>query len=226
MITRKKGGNPRSFALINNFIKALSKNGLSSLKSGGPAFTWDNKRNFPNIVLERLDRFVPNSSWIAIYANYRTSNLDFFGSDNRPVKLITDQPHCNLGLNCSKAFNFNHHWLLEDEYQDLISSCWSSGSSSSPLPAKLPKLSEALSFWVNSQVDSLDKDIKKLRHMIDNIRENPTSEASCDQLGSLEAKLEKLLHKEEIYWKQRSRVNWLNEGDCNTAFFHKTASAR
>lgn len=45
-------------------------------------------------------------------------------------------------------------------------------------------------------------------------------------MGSLEVKLDNLLLKEEIYWKQRSRINWLSEGDRNTAYFHKYATAR
>ena len=32
--------------------------------------------------------------------------------------------------------------------------------------------------------------------------------------------------REEIYWKQKARVDWLQEGDKNTAFFHKSVQAR
>lgn len=35
-----------------------------------------------------------------------------------------------------------------------------------------------------------------------------------------------LLEKQEIYWKQRAKNFWLQEGDCNTRFFHKFASRR
>ncbi|KAL5774533.1 hypothetical protein ACOSP7_012090 [Xanthoceras sorbifolium] len=44
----------------------------------------------------------------------------------------------------------------------------------------------------------------------------------------MEAKrdLNALLTREDIYWKQRSRVSWLQNGDRNTRFFHSQASKR
>jgi hypothetical protein len=35
-----------------------------------------------------------------------------------------------------------------------------------------------------------------------------------------------LLEQEETHWMQRSRANWLRQGDRNTTFFHNYASAR
>ncbi|XP_010507041.1 PREDICTED: uncharacterized protein LOC104783602 [Camelina sativa] len=35
-----------------------------------------------------------------------------------------------------------------------------------------------------------------------------------------------LLHAEESFFSQRSRVTWLKEGDLNTAYFHRMTSAR
>ena len=46
------------------------------------------------------------------------------------------------------------------------------------------------------------------------------------EIRRLESHINSMLVDEEIYWKQRSRADWLREGDKNTKYFHAKASAR
>src|SRR3954469_10187509 len=43
---------------------------------------------------------------------------------------------------------------------------------------------------------------------------------------SLETSLVEIYKGEELFWRQRSRQNWLLQGDANTAYFHAVANGR
>ena len=61
---------------------------------------------------------------------------------------------------------------------------------------------------------------------MERIARDTLTDANITRQKEIALEIEKLLEQEEIYWAQRSRINWLQFSDKNTSYFHNFASAR
>nr|XP_051190739.1 uncharacterized protein LOC127304068 [Lolium perenne] len=92
--------------------------------------------------------------------------------------------------------------------------------------ANLSRLAVLLKDWSHTSFGSVRREIKRLETALRRLRSSPISDAVIAEEKVVERLLCELFEREEIMVRQRSRVDWLREGDRNTAFFHAKATAR
>ncbi|KAK5803056.1 hypothetical protein PVK06_030696 [Gossypium arboreum] len=73
------------------------------------------------------------------------------------------------------------------------------------------------------KIDSTEKKIKieVLTLKLATLLESDRSDENLAELIDTKIHLNFEIEKNECYWEQRARLNWLKLGDKNTAFFHK-----
>ena len=79
--------------------------------------------------------------------------------------------------------------------------------------------------WSRDRFGSLAAAIKAKRSLLQHLL-NSTPSGYSQRILEVQDELNHLLEQEEIYWRQRSRVSWMRDGDKNTKYFHAFCNQR
>lgn len=149
----------------------------------------------------------------------RSEYLSFEGSDHRPIVTHFDQ---NLKKK-KGSFRYDRRLSSKPEVRKLIQETWQEDSADTALN-KICKVRRNIITWAKGEANRK----KEVLLLNQSQLEEALSDANpnLERIQKLKSLLEAAYAEEEAFWRQRSRIQWLNEGDKNSAYFHAVTRGR
>ncbi|KAK5824528.1 hypothetical protein PVK06_019304 [Gossypium arboreum] len=122
----------------------------------------------------------------------------------------------------SNRFRFESWWVLEESFLNEVEIIWR--STSSDLLSKLETFKRGLKNWARQIRLSREGIKENFSQKLEELSHGEKDDKTLAEFIDTNVLLNFEIEKDEMYWEQRARVNWLKLGDRNTSFFHKHAS--
>lgn len=216
--------NLQEIRIANRFMWDLR---LCEPPTVGRRYTWTNGQRDP--IWVKLDRFQVNSPWSDRFPRMLQKSLPRLGLDHVPIRLEVGEH-----FSTPRSFRLELVWYTVEGFREMVQKWWKEmtpvGCGAYVISKKLAGLRDRLRVWAKESFGSIK--LKKLDLLQEVERLDIIKESRC--LSSDEVVLEQHLFQsletirkqEEIYRRQRSRLQWLKEGDNNTKFFQAVANVR
>ncbi|KAL1101808.1 hypothetical protein V6Z11_D05G321400 [Gossypium hirsutum] len=142
-------------------------------------------------------------------------------SDHCPLLLTTKTENDNFG---KPSFKFKAWWTMEESLEGEIKASWE--SSTNNVLEKLEKLQSDLKKWAGEIKKGREGLKKRLTKKLEMLMEKESTDDIMAEIIDTKVHLNLEIDKDERYWEQRARVNWIKSGDKNTTFFYRHATSR
>nr|XP_043625440.1 uncharacterized protein LOC122596860 [Erigeron canadensis] len=222
------GGSNVTIDMIE-FREARNKLEVDDIGSSGMFFTWTKSLKSKQCsTLKKLDRIMVNDELISSYPQAHGRFLPYLISDHSPAVLIFKEEVDRKG----RSFRFSNFITEKEGYLELIQNEWEGkgkGFHMYRLVQNLKKLKKALKrlSWKNGNVFEKVSMLKeKLRKDQEACDKNPHNEMLKREVVTTLKEYMVAANDEIKLLHQKVKVQWLKEGDRNTAYFHSILKAR
>ncbi|GAV92717.1 Exo_endo_phos domain-containing protein [Cephalotus follicularis] len=223
--SHEHSNNCRVTKAMEEFNGALRSAELEDINSTGLKFTWSNMRRGTDAIFKKLDRALGNWQWFKLFGDSYAHIYNPGISDHSPISIQLMQQLQSTG----RPFKFLNFWAEHPHFLDTVRTEWEKTYDGSPLQIIKLKLK-----GLKSQLKKLntrpDLETASLRQMLKNVQlgldDKPDDVDLRNQEFRLRSELATAARNEEAFFKQKSRILWLREGDSNTAYFHKVVTVR
>ena len=204
------------------FKDCLDRCNMVDMGFSGPRFTWTNKRDLNNLILERIDRFFMNPSWCVLYLDAKVTHLPRCHSDHYPVLM---EALLARSVKLNRPFRFQEFWLSDISFPSIVSKAWNRNRK---LAEAVDNFSKEATSWNRNHFDNIHQKKRRIMARIYGVQKalsnNPNSYLiNLEKL--LQQELESILDQKRDLWILKSKLNWMIQGDRNTSY-HMSTLAR
>lgn len=218
----------RNEAHMQQFRSTLDFCSLLDLGFQGWPFTWSNRKEGSAETWVRLDRGVCTKEWLNLFPNARLRHVSVATSDHLGLLLDT-VGFSQLSHRKKRQFRFEQSWTKDPSCEAIISEAWALNVERTKMYKVCQKIKACkvhLLNWNRTIDNGRARSIQEKRVLLQECEKHLDANQNRARASQLRVELNSQLEEEEVYWKQRSRVSWLKEGDQNTKFFHAFANQR
>lgn len=218
--SEKLGGALRSDVEGAEFRQMMSDCGLWEIQHKSYKLSWHGVRN-NDLVQCRLDRSLANQEWLHLFPSASARYLSKGCSDHSPVVNFLD------GVEWRKRpmFRYDQRWIKKEGFSTTVTSSWCGREARQvSLMQRVANCRKAISGWKKTAKPNSAIRIQELHHRMDEASRRNLYVPG--ELKQLRQELNEEYYNEEIFWRQKSRLDWLKARDQNTRFFHAITKNR
>ncbi|GJV85890.1 putative RNA-directed DNA polymerase [Tanacetum coccineum] len=209
---------------FKDYVKKIE---VLDINSYGLHFTWNQKTKGSDGMLKKLDRIMGNLDFVDNFPGAYALFQPYRISDHSPAVLRIP----SLSFTKPKPFKFYNFLAYKDKFLEVLTTHWSNqvvGHAMFRVTQNMKNLKKPLRKLLHDQGNLHDR-VNRLRVELDVVQKAIDADPSNsllreDEVAYIQAFNEAKLD-EERFLRQKAKIEWLDVGDSNSAYFHKTVKS-
>ncbi|GJZ43290.1 RNA-directed DNA polymerase, eukaryota, reverse transcriptase zinc-binding domain protein [Tanacetum coccineum] len=202
---------------------------VEDLNSYGMFYTWIEKRKNPKLgILKKLDKVMGNRDFVHNFGGSYANLLPYLASDHCPALFVLP----DVQTSKPKSFRFMIFLVKKDNFLSTVRQKWNvevKGFSMFVLVKRLKNMKKYMR-KLNKDNGNVFEKAKFLKTKLKRVKLCLDKDPHNALLREEELIYSKAYHdvavEEERLMKQKSKIEWLREGDHNSAYFYRVLKGR
>ncbi|GJW63854.1 hypothetical protein Tco_0115738 [Tanacetum coccineum] len=213
---------------MREFKACVEEIEVMDVQCSGLQYTWNQKPRGGEGILKKIDRVLGNLDFNDSFVGAHVLFQPYRISDHSPAVLKLPSVTNKL----PRPFKFTNILTQHAKFKEVVSNGWAvnvSGFYMFKVVKRLKGLKNQFRKLLYSH-GNIHENVRRLRSVVDkaqlDLDSDPFNASLRDHEARCVSEFNDAIILQERFLKQRSKIQWLKEGDLNTAYFHKAVKAR